>query len=187
MARFAALFARAADKAPFDHTAATLATADRQGAPSARIVLVRTADEQGFVFFTNYESRKARQIEENPAAALCFYWPWLDEQVRAEGPLEKVPAPESDQYFATRPRGSQIGAWASAQSEPLANRSDLEAKYFDVERQYEGVVVPRPPHWGGYRLRPDRIEFWKAGQYRLHDLVVNASTESGWGMQSLYP
>jgi len=118
---------------------------------------------------------------------LCFYWPWLDEQVRAEGLLAKVPPPESDEYFATRPRGSQIGAWASSQSEPLANRSDLEAKYFDVERQYEGIVVPRPPHWGGYRLTPDRIEFWKAGQYRLHDRVVYTRTENGWDIQSLYP
>ena len=127
-------------------------------------MLVRTADEHGFVFFTNYRSRKAREIEENPAGGLCFYWPWLDEQVRAEGRLEKVSPAESDRYFATRPRGSRIGAWASAQSEPLSNRSDLEKpRYFDVERQYQGAVVPRPPHWGGYRLTPDRIEFWKAG------------------------
>jgi len=187
MTRFAALFARAADNAPFDYTAATLATADRHGAPSARVVLVRTADEHGFVFFTNYRSRKALEIEENPAGGLCFYWPWLDEQVRAEGRLEKVSPAESDQYFATRPRGSQIGAWASAQSEPLANRSDLEARYFDVERQYEGAVVPRPPHWGGYRLTPDRIEFWKAGQYRLHDRVVYTRAGQGWETETLYP
>jgi pyridoxamine 5'-phosphate oxidase len=187
MARFTALFARAAEKAPFDHTAATLATAGTGCAPSARIVLVRTVDERGFVFFTNYQSRKAREIEQNAAAALCFYWPWLDEQVRAEGRLEKVSAEESDRYFATRPRGSQIGAWASAQSEPLASRSDLEARYFDVERQYEGTAVPRPPHWGGYRLTPDRIEFWKAGQYRLHDRVVYTRTADGWETQTLNP
>ena len=187
MARFAALFARAADNAPFDHTAAALATANGQGAPSARIVLVRTVDERGFAFYTNYHSRKGREIEQNPAAALCFYWPWLDEQVRAEGRLERVSAAESDEYFATRPRGSQIGAWASSQSEPLANRSDLEARYFDVERHYEGAVVPRPPHWGGYRLSPHRIEFWKAGQYRLHDREVYTRTGDGWETETLYP
>ena len=187
MERFATLFARAADKAPFDHTAATLATANAEGAPSARIVLVRHHDERGFTFFTNYHSRKGLEIAQNPAASLCFYWPWLDEQVRAEGRLEKVSAAESDEYFATRPRGSQIGAWASSQSEPLANRSDLEARYFDTERHYEGAVVPRPPHWGGYRLTPERIEFWKAGQYRLHDRVVYRRTADGWETETLYP
>jgi pyridoxamine 5'-phosphate oxidase len=187
IARFAELFERAAREAPFDHTAAALATVDDQGQPSVRVVLVRSFDDRGFVFFTNYASRKGRDIERNPAGALCSYWPWLDEQVRIEGRLTRVTPDESDAYFASRPRGSQIGAWASTQSEPLSARSELEARYFDSEREYDGQTVPRPPHWGGYRLRPERIEFWKAGAYRLHDRWLYTRTADGWQMELLYP
>jgi pyridoxamine 5'-phosphate oxidase len=172
LVRFGELFERAAHQAPFDHTAAALATVDDQGRPSVRVVLVRSFDDRGFVFFTNYASRKGRDIERNPAAALCFYWPWLDEQVRIEGRLARVTPDESDAYFASRPRGSQIGAWASMQSEPLSARSELEARYFDSEREYDGQTVPRPPHWGGYRL---------------HDRWLYTRTADGWQMERLYP
>src|SRR5690606_23214348 len=118
--------------------------------------------ELGFGFYTNYDSRKGRELRENPWAALCCYWPWLDEQVRIEGPVSVAPPDDSDAYFATRPRGSQIGAWASRQSEPLSSRDELEARYEALAREYEGREIPRPPFWGGYRLRAERIEFWRA-------------------------
>jgi pyridoxamine 5'-phosphate oxidase len=187
IARFVRLFERAASEGTFDHTAATLATATQGGQPSARIVLVRGVDERGFTFFTNYWSRKAREIDANPVAALCFYWPWIDEQVRAEGSVARVSPDESDAYFAGRPRGSQIGAWASEQSERLASRGELEQRYADVERKYHGSHVPRPPHWGGFRLDPQRIEFWKAGTYRLHDRTLFTRDRDGWTVQILNP
>jgi pyridoxamine 5'-phosphate oxidase len=187
LARFVSLFDRAAHEGPFDHTAATLATAAPGGQPSARVVLVRGVDERGFTFFTNYRSRKARELDANPLAALCFYWPWIDAQVRAEGRVERVSAEESDAYFATRPRGSQIGAWASEQSERLGSRGELEQRYADVERKYHGSRVPRPPHWGGFRLRPDRIEFWKAGTFRLHDRTLYTREGDRWTVQLLNP
>jgi pyridoxamine 5'-phosphate oxidase len=187
LARFVRLFERAAREGTFDHTAATLATAAPGGQPSARIVLVRGADERGFTFFTNYHSRKARELEANPAAALCFYWPWIDEQVRAEGTVARVSAEESDAYFSTRARGSQIGAWASQQSEQLTSRGDLEQRYADVERTYHGSHVPRPPHWGGFRLSPVRIEFWKAGTYRLHERTLYTRDGDRWRTQLLNP
>jgi pyridoxamine 5'-phosphate oxidase len=185
--RFVDTFARAAAQAPFDHTAASLATATPGGEPSVRVVLVRQFDDRGFVFFTNYESRKGEDLAANPAGSLCFYWPWIDEMVRIEGPLTKVSPEESDAYFATRPRGSQIGAWASNQSRPLSDRSELERRYFDIERQYEGQNVPRPPHWGGYRLKPRRVEFWRAGEYRLHDRWLYTATLDGWDIEILFP
>ena len=185
--RFLETFERAAAEAPFDHTAASLATVTPAGEPSVRVVLVRQFDDRGFIFFTNYESRKGEDIAANPAGSLCFYWPWIDEQIRIDGPLTKVSPEESDAYFATRPRGSQIGAWASNQSRPLSARSELERRYFDIERQYEGQTVPRPPHWGGYRLRPLRVEFWKAGEYRLHDRWLYTATPDGWDIEILYP
>jgi pyridoxamine 5'-phosphate oxidase len=185
--RFVETFERAAGQAPFDHTAASLATATPAGEPSVRVVLVRQFDERGFVFFTNYESRKGEEIAANPVGSLCFYWPWIDEMVRIAGPLTKVSQEESDAYFATRPRGSQIGAWASNQSRPLSARSELERRYFDIERQYEGQAVPRPPHWGGYRLKPVRMEFWRAGEYRLHDRWLYTATPDGWDIEILFP
>ena len=141
--------------------AMTLATADAEGRPSARLVLLKGADERGFTFFTGYESRKGRELEANPRAALVFYWQALGRQVRVEGAVDAVSAQESDAYFATRPRGSRLAAWASEQSRPLDGREQLALRYAEVERQYEGQDVPRPPHWGGYRLHPEAIEFWR--------------------------
>jgi pyridoxamine 5'-phosphate oxidase len=187
IARFQALFARAADGAPFDPVAVTLATATRDGHPSARVVLLRRVDERGFGFFTNYESRKGRELLANPHAALCAYWPWLEEQARIEGPVVVAGADESDEYFAARPRGSQIGAWASLQSQELATREALESRYREVEQQYDGRDVPRPPHWGGFRLIPQRIEFWRAGSSRLHERFLYERGAAGWQLRLLYP
>jgi pyridoxamine 5'-phosphate oxidase len=185
--RFHEVLARASDRAPFDPVAVTLATASRSGRPSARIVLLRRVDSRGFVFFTNYESRKADDLAENPFAALCCYWPWLDEQVRIEGAVERVSASESDDYFAGRPRGSQIGAWASEQSRVLGQRAMLEERYRAIDAQYLDRVVPRPPFWGGYRLAPDRIEFWRAGAYRLHERHLFLRDGDVWRAEVLYP
>jgi pyridoxamine 5'-phosphate oxidase len=187
MDAFEEAFARAGEGAPFDHTAMTLATANADGRPGARIVLLHGHDARGFVFFTNYESRKGRDIDANPQAALCFYWPWLDLQVRIEGRLARIEGGESDAYFATRPRGKQVGAWASAQSRPLASRDVLDAACAAIEQRHAGGAIPRPPFWGGYRLAPDRIEFWKAGEYRLHDRFAFTRTPSGWSRERLAP
>ena len=185
--RFQDLFLRAGDNAPFDPVAVTLATATPDGRPSARVILLRRVDEQGFGFFTNYASRKARELTENPHAAICAYWPWLDEQARIEGRVRKADAAESDVYFAARPRGSQVGALASAQSDVLSSRADLEARYHAVDAEYAGREIPRPPFWGGFRLIPDRIEFWRAGTYRLHDRLVYVRDGDGWKTEILYP
>ena len=187
IARFQALFARAADGAPFDPVAVTLATATPDGRPSARVVLLRRVDERGFGFFTNYDSRKGRELLANPHAALCAYWPWLEEQARIEGEVVVADPAESDEYFAARPRGSQIGAWASLQSQELATREALESRYLEVEQQYAGRDVPRPPHWGGFRLIPRRLEFWRAGSYRLHERFLYERGETGWQLRLLYP
>jgi pyridoxamine 5'-phosphate oxidase len=187
LARFIDLFERAAHDAPFDYTAASLATSTPQGTPAVRVVLVRHVDARGFAFFTNYDSEKGRELAANPVAALCFYWPWIDEQVRATGGVSRVTDEESDAYFATRPRGSQVGAWASRQSEPLASRDELEARVREVERQFEGREIPRPPNWGGYRLTPDRIEFWRAGDFRLHDRWLYTRAGAAWSVVTLYP
>ena len=185
--RFRELFARAAQNAPFDPVAVTLATASPDCRPSARIVLLRRVDERGFAFFTNYQSRKGRELRANPHAAICAYWPWLDEQALVEGPVAVADPEESDAYFAGRPRGSQVGAWASAQSQVLASRADLEARYHAVDAEYEGRSIPRPPHWGGFRLTPQRIEFWRAGTYRLHDRLVYIREGDAWRTEVLYP
>ena len=184
---FEAVYAQAADQAPFDHTAMTLATVNGDGRPGARIVLLHGPDARGFVFFTNYESRKGRDIDGNTQAALCFYWPWIDRQVRIEGRLTQIDAAESDAYFATRPRGKQAGAWASAQSRPLASRETLDAACDAIEARYAGRDIPRPPFWGGYRLSADRMEFWKAGEYRLHDRFLFTRTPGGWKRERLSP
>jgi pyridoxamine 5'-phosphate oxidase len=185
--RFHDAFARAGRNAPADHTAMALATADAAGRPSVRIVLLHGFDARGFVFYTNYEGRKAGDLEANPHAALCFYWPWLDEQVRAEGTVSRIAPEESDAYFATRQRGKQIGAWASIQSRPLASREELLARVAEAESRYAGQPVPRPPFWGGYRLSPERIEFWRAGESRLHDRFVYTRDRDGWRLTRLYP
>ena len=170
-----------------DTAPVTLATADANGHPSARLVLVRGVDEQGFVFHTNYNSRKGRELIVNPHAALCFHWPTLDEQIRVEGVVSRLPESESDAYFAGRPRGSQLGAWASEQSQLLESREELERKYREVERRFEGQPVPRPPFWGGFRLMPERVEFWYGRPDRLHDRVIYTREGPGWRIERLYP
>ena len=171
-------------------TAMTLATADAQGRPSARIVLLKGYDTDGFVFYTNYESRKAHGIEINPNVSLLFPWYAMERQVSISGVAEKVSAQESDDYFATRPWGSQIGAWASAQSSHLASREELEQRFEGAALKWpEGTVVPRPPHWGGYRVTPLNIEFWQGRYSRLHDrLRYERTTTSGdWELSRYYP
>ena len=167
--------------------AMTLATATPSGEPSARLVLLRGFDERGFMFFTNYDSRKGRELAANPRAALAFYWPELDRQVRIEGRVERVSATESDAYFQGRPRGSQLGAWVSAQSRVVPGRAFLEQQMEEVAARYAGPV-PRPPYWGGYRVVPTTIEFWQAQPNRLHDRLCYRRLESGaWLLERLAP
>jgi pyridoxamine 5'-phosphate oxidase len=165
-----------------------LATVSADGQPSARTVLLRGLDDTGFVFYTNYDSRKGRELAENPRAALVFYWPELQRQVRIEGTVERISPEESDQYWQTRPRDSQLGAWASAQSAVLPNRGVLEERFREVEKQYEGRDVPRPPNWGGYRVRPTVLEFWQGRPGRLHDrLCYRRLPTGGWKIERLAP
>ena len=185
---FAHYFEQARSREPHDATAVALGTADSDGRPAVRMVLLKSFADGRFQFFTNYQSRKARHLEENPRAALCFYWPSMGVQVRAEGPVEKVPAEASDAYFSSRPRGSQLAAWSSEQSAPLKSRSNLLARYADVEKRFDGADVPRPPFWGGYQLTPDRIEFWMNEQYRMHDrLLYLRDQDEPWRQQRLFP
>jgi pyridoxamine 5'-phosphate oxidase len=170
-----------------DTAPVVLATTDTDGRPSARLVLLRGVDARGFVFFTNYNSRKGRELAENPHAALCFHWVSLDEQIRIEGSVERVSGEESDAYFASRPRGSQLGAWASEQSQVLPSRETLEERYREIERRFEGRHVDRPPFWGGFRLTPVRIEFWYGRPDRLHDRVVYTRDGAAWRIDRLYP
>ena len=170
-----------------DTAPVTLATADTNGQPSARMVLLRGVDERGFTFFTNYDSRKGRELDANPKASLCIHWVALDEQIRIEGAVERVSDNESDAYFASRPRGSQLGAWASEQSQLLPSRETLEERYRDIERRFEDRPVARPPFWGGYRLVPRRIEFWYGRPDRLHDRVLYVRDGSSWRIERLYP
>ena len=165
----------------------TLATADAGGTPSARMLLLKSADEDGFVFYSGYASRKGGELDENPRAALVFYWRPLGKQIRVEGSVERVSEAESAAYFATRPRGSQLAAWASQQSRPLASREELERRYVELEREYEGREVPLPPHWGGYRLRPDAIEFWEHRENRLHNRIRYTRAREGWRTERLAP
>ncbi|QSQ10699.1 pyridoxamine 5'-phosphate oxidase [Myxococcus landrumensis] len=185
--RFADVFERARQAIPVDPNAVVVATVDADGRPSARVVLLKDFDRRGFVFFTNHESRKGRELLGQPFAALCFYWQPLDEQVRVEGRVEVVSPEEADAYFHSRARGSQVGAWASLQSRPLGSREELENRVEDVEKRYAGVEVPRPPHWSGFRVVPDRIEFWHARPSRLHDRHVYLRDGEGWRAQMLYP
>jgi pyridoxamine 5'-phosphate oxidase len=186
IAEFQDLFARAGAREP-DATAMALATADATGAPSVRMVLLKAVDGSGFVFFTNYESRKAAELVANSRAALCFYWPTIGVQVRVEGAVERVTAAESEAYFESRPRESQLGAWASRQSRPLASAEALREAFARTGARFAGKPVPRPPEWGGFRVRPQRIEFWHAGEHRLHDRVLYTRAGEGWTVERLFP
>ncbi|HQY46843.1 MAG TPA: pyridoxamine 5'-phosphate oxidase [Usitatibacteraceae bacterium] len=168
-------------------TAMTLATAGASGRPAARIMLLKALDDRGFVFYTNYASRKGAELEARPAAALTFFWKELERQVRVEGAIEKVSAAESDEYFASRPLGSRIGAWASTQSATIESRQWLEARVKAAEAQH-GESPPRPPHWGGYRVIPDWLEFWQGRQSRLHDRIAyTRGAGGGWQVTRLSP
>ena len=168
--------------------ATVLATVDGDGKPSARFVLLKDFDQRGFVFYTNYESRKSRELNTNDSAALTLYWQEVARQVRIEGTVEKISAEESDRYFATRPRDSQIGAWASNQSDVIENRGELDRKFEEFQERFSGKPIPRPPHWGGFRLKPVRIEFWQGRIARLHDRVVYERDPAGtWHAKRLAP
>jgi pyridoxamine 5'-phosphate oxidase len=167
--------------------AMSLSTAGSDGRPSSRMVLLKDFGPDGFVFYTNYHSRKARELDENPHAALLFHWPVLQRQIRIEGAVERVEADVSDAYFASRGRGSRIGAWASRQSEPLADRKELEKRVVSVEKKFEGTDVPRPDFWGGFLLRPSGMEFWQGRLNRLHDRVRFDRSDRGWTAIRLFP
>lgn len=167
--------------------AMTLATADAQNRPHARIVLLKGLDDRGFVFFTNYDSAKGQHIAENPNVSLLFFWKELERQVRIDGRIEKVPAEESDIYFHSRPEGSRLGAWASPQSREIPHRNILELNYSKYEAEFSGIQIPRPAHWGGYIVIPERIEFWQGRSSRMHDRILFKRDGSSWHRSRLAP
>lgn len=168
--------------------AMTLATATKDGLPSARVVLLKGVDRNGFLFFTNYHSRKGKEITENPNGAIVFHWPELERSVRVEGTLSKISPEESDAYFATRPRDGQLSSLASAESQPIGSRAELDRRYEELSKIYKGKTIPRPSHWGGYRLAPLRIEFWQQRYARLNDRVVYEKMKDGrWVKMRLQP
>jgi pyridoxamine 5'-phosphate oxidase len=184
---FAAWLAEAETSEPNDPNAMILATATADGKPSARTVLLKAWDERGFVFYTNLESRKSEELKQNPNAALLFYWKTLHRQIRIEGQISLVDDAQADAYYASRPRGSRIGAWTSAQSRPLKDRETFEADLAATEAKFPGETIPRPPFWSGWRLTPAYFEFWQDQQYRLHDRLTYTRTVNGWLPGRLYP
>jgi pyridoxamine 5'-phosphate oxidase len=184
---FRAWFAEARTAEPNDPEAMALATADADGRPSVRMVLLKGVDERGFVFYTNREGRKAADLAANPTAALLFHWKSLRRQVRVEGPVSLASDAESNAYFASRSRDSQLGAWASDQSRPLDSRETFERRFEAMRQRFDGGSVPRPPHWGGYRVTPERIEFWIDRAHRLHERRLFVRDGTGWSEGLLYP
>jgi pyridoxamine 5'-phosphate oxidase len=190
LSRFKRLFAQAEalDRSVLpEPNAMSLATVGMNGTPSVRIVLMKGVDEDGFVFYTNLDGRKGRDLRTHAVAAICFYWPTLEVQVRAEGPVTQLSDEEADEYFATRPRISQIGAWASIQSQPIEQADDLVNRVAEFEAKFAGQPVPRPPFWSGFRLQPEQIEFWKNKPGRLHERHLYSKSGDNWTMETLYP
>ena len=186
-ALFAAWFADAQASEPVDANAMTVATTTPDGFPSARIVLLKEWDKQGFVFYTNKQSRKGEELAANPRASLLFHWKTRGRQVRIDGTVTDMPDAAADAYYASRPRNSRLGAWASQQSRPLASRAELQAKLTEAETKYPGEHIPRPAYWGGYRITPTRLEFWQDMPFRLHDRVIYTRNGGGWEVTKIYP
>lgn len=188
MTQFSRWYEPVLERGGVEPTAMTLATVGEDGMPTTRIVLLKSHDRDGFVFYTNYHSRKGRELDANPRCSLLFWWGDFYRQIRVEGVAERVPSDESDRYFDSRPRGSQLGAWASPQSQPLPDRDALLEKLAQYEEKYRDRPVPRPSHWGGYLVRPSRLEFWQAGPDRLHDRFEYEKTRGDeWNVQRLAP
>ncbi len=184
--RLRSVLQRATDHGIEDPNAMVLSTVDPQGRPSSRVVLLKGLDDRGLVFYTNFESRKGQELLAHPEACVNFFWRQLGQQVRVAGPVHQVSDDEADAYFASRHRGSQVGAWASQQSRSLDQPQDLEAAIAEVEARFPGEV-PRPPHWSGFRIKPRYYEFWVAGEYRLHHRTLYEASVGGWSVRSLYP
>ena len=187
VSQFSSWFEEVLQKVDQDPNAVILSVADENGRPSSRTVLLKGFDENGFIFYTNYQSRKGRVVEENPYASLTFFWAGLMRQVHVEGKVEKTDEKTSDEYFQSRPLSSKLGAWASDQSRPISNRVELEERLKEAEKKFEGEIIPRPPHWGGYRVIPERVEFWQGRLNRLHDRICYTKNGDNWQITRLMP